>query len=480
MKYAFSGLALMLMTSPAFAERPELEFRLGMDYLLLEQSAITGLNGMSVFYKFEQGYYGGASIYSAALGAGGGFFVGGWEVGKTTPITDTLFWDASIFIGGGGGASQVGGDGLMVRPQVHVGYDFGDYRVGAGASWVSVSGSDISTPSFALTFTRPLNLELVSGHSANEYALIGATKVAALTPIVRSYFPINNQKRGGGDLETMYLIGAEISFANDGRSEVFIQATGVVAGDAEGYADWILGKRYLWDMAPFEFFVDFGAGIGGGGAVNTGGGLIAMANAGVRIDVFSNLDLELGVGALTSLNGDFVALMPTLKASMPFGSGASRETNPDTVRWQISTGLTHLSISEDFRKPGAGSNDAPTMINADIDVFLLKNLYMTGQAYTAVAGNAGGFQIGMFGIGYQQPVTERVSLSGEILLGAAGGAGVDTRGGLLWGYKFELDYSLSDAVSLTLGAGHIETLQAGGMHPETLNIGLKFPFTTLH
>lgn len=480
MKHVFTALTLMAIATPALADRPQLEFRLGLDYLQLEQSAITGLNGMSAFYKSEQGYYGGASIYSAALGAGGGFFVGGWELGKTTPITDTLFWDASIFVGGGGGASQVSGDGFMLRPQIHAGYDFGNYRIGAGASWVSVSGSEISTPSVALTLTRPLSLELVGGHFDSAPALSGATKVTALTPIVRSYVPIDSQKRGGRDLQTMHLIGAEVTFASDTSSEVFIQASGVMAGDAEGYADWILGKRYLWDASPLTFFADFGAGIGGGGAVDTGGGLIASASTGVRLDAFKNLDLELGVGALSSLNGDFLAFTPSIKAAMPFGSGASGGTDADAVRWQISTGLTHLGISDDFRKSGAVNNGAPTLINVDIDVYLLNNLYMTGHAYTAAAGGAGGFQIGMFGFGYQLPLTEHLFASGELLLGAAGGAGVDTRGGLLGGYKLELDYKLSDTLSLTLGAGHIETLQTGGMHPETLNVGLKFPFATLH
>ena len=77
MKHYFTLLALIMATPPALADRPQLEFRLGLDYLILEQSAISGLNGMSVFYQSEQGYYGGASVYSAALGTGGGFFVGG-------------------------------------------------------------------------------------------------------------------------------------------------------------------------------------------------------------------------------------------------------------------------------------------------------------------------------------------------------------------------------------------------------------------
>ena len=112
MKNLLAALALMLTTTPAFAEKPALEFRLGLDYLAYEQSDISGLNGMSVFYATEQGYYGGVSIYSAAIGAGGGFFVGGWEMGKHTLITDKLFWDAGVFVGGGGGPIRFLATGL--------------------------------------------------------------------------------------------------------------------------------------------------------------------------------------------------------------------------------------------------------------------------------------------------------------------------------------------------------------------------------
>ena len=478
MKNLFAIAAFMFAATPALADRPNLEFRLGLDYLTLEQSDISGLNGMSLFYTTENGYYAGTSIYSAAIGTGGGFFVGGWEIGKHTAITDNLFWDASIFIGGGGGASQVSGDGLMLRPQVHLGYDFGDYRVGAGASFISVSGSDISTPAFALTFTRPLNIELFGGHPTSGFAFTDAARINALTPIVRSYIPLNNKKRGGGDLQDMWLMGAELTFAHDAKTETFMQASGVVYGDAEGYADWVLGKRYLWNVAPLTFYVDLGAGIGGGGAVDTGGGLVVAASVGARVDVLEHLNLAVGLGAISSINGDFTALTPTLKTSYAFGSGLVGA--PEPVRWQASTGVTQLLTSAEFRKPGATSTASPAMISAEVDVFLLRNTYLTGQAYTAFSGNAGGFQMGLVGIGYSYEVAEGISVSTEVLLGSAAGAGVNARGGLVAGYKVEVDYNLTNAASLTLGVGQLQTLKSGGLHPSLVSLGLKFPITTLH
>lgn len=478
MKNLFAIAAFMLAATPALADRPNLEFRLGLDYLTLEQSDIRGLSGMSLFYTTENGYYGGTSIYSAAIGTGGGFFVGGWELGKHTSITDNLFWDASIFIGGGGGASQVLGDGLMLRPQAHLGYDFGDYRIGAGASFISVSGSEISTPAFALTFTRPLNIELVGGHPSSGFTFRDAARINALTPIVRSYIPLNNKKRGGSELQSMGLIGGELTFAHDTNSETFIQASGVVYGDAEGYADWVLGQRYLWNIAPLTFYADFGAGIGGGGAVDTGGGLLVAASVGARVHVLEHLDLAVGLGAISSFNGDFTALTPTLKASYAFGTGL--DGTPEPVRWQASTGVTQLLTSPEFRKPGLTSTASPAMISAEVDVFLLKNTYLTGQAYTAFSGDAGGFQMGLVGIGYRRAVTQEVSVSTEVLLGSAAGAGVNARGGLVAGYKIEADYSLSDAASLTIGYGQLQTLKSGGLHPSLVSIGLKFPITTLH
>lgn len=472
---------LLVAASPALADQPPLDFRLSFDYFQEAQTTILGTAGIGIYYTTDQGYYLGQTVYSAAFGGGGGFFVGGFEAGKYTSIGDTYFVDASIFVGGGGGANQVPGDGLMLRPQMHVGYDFGNFRLGAGASWVSVSGSPISTPAFALNLTRPLNWAVQDGNGSTNYSISGATRFTAMKPFVRTYFPINSEKRyDRGPLQAMYFLGAEFSFTNADNSETFLQASGAVAGDAEGYADWMLGKRYFFGQDNFRLFAEFGAGVGGGGAVDTGGGLIASVGGGLRVDMGANFGTELAVSAVRSLNGDFLALSPTLKVNLAFGSTVNMGLPPNQNRWQLSTGITQQYPNESFRKPGVPNQGSPLMIDTSIDLFITKNLYFTGHGYTALDGEAGGYQIGLVGLGYRIPLNDQFDLSLEAMLGAGGGAGVDTVGGLLMGYRFDFDYKLTDAAYLTVGGGQVRTLMGGGMAPMTLNIGMKFPFTTLH
>jgi len=459
-----AAAALLALATPASAEG--LVFRLGLDSLSNKQSAIEGIAGMSLLAVNQRGFYVGESIYSAALGQGGGFFVGGIELGKTTPIGERFFWDASLFIGGGGGASQVPGDGLMLRPQLHFGVNLGTARLGAGVAWTRVSGSAISSPSFGITLSRPLDLAI------NETA--GGVELAQMRARYRPYIPLGSTKRNGQPLTMMHMIGAEMIFAKSDRRESFLAANGAVAGDAEGYADWQLGQRYLLGQGAFRAYGEAAFGIAGGGAVETGGGLVASVGAGLRWQP-RRLGVELGVSAITSITGDFLVISPALNIGLAFGGGARQSTD-----WQISTGLTQQFPNAAFRKPGVVNTGSPLMIDTKIDLFLNENLYMSGQAYTALAGGAGGYQIGLIGLGYRLKLAPRWSLSGEGFVGAGGGAGVDTKGGLLLAYGVDLDYALSERLYLTLGAGQVRTLQGSGMAPLTANIGFKVPFTTLH
>lgn len=464
-----AALALLCFAAPAYADRPNLVFRLGLDSLSYDQSAIEGLSGMSLFVVNDRGYYFGESIYSAALGQGGGFFVGGVELGKTTPIGEQFFVDASLFVGGGGGVSQVPGDGLMLRPQVHFGVNLGQVSLGAGVAWTRVSGSEISSPSFGVVLSRPLDLALVSGGGTG-----GETEFSQMRVRYRPYIPLGSTKRNGQVLQTMHMIGAEMIFAESDTRETFIAANGAVAGDAEGYADWQLGQRYLLGQGAFQPYGEAALGIGGGGAIESGGGIIASLGAGLRWQP-GRVGVDLGVSALTSVTGDFFVVSPALNIGLSFGGGANQSTE-----WQISTGLTQQFPNAEFRKSGVQNAGAPLMIDIKIDLFLSDKVYFSGQAYTALAGDAGGYQIGLVGLGYRHKLAPRWSLSGEAFVGAGGGAGVDTKGGLLLAYGLDLDYALTERMYLTAGAGQVMALQNGGMAPLTANLGFKFPFTTLH
>ena len=111
-----------------------------------------------------------------------------------------------------------------------------------------------------------------------------------------------------------------------------------------------------------------------------------------------------------------------------------------------------------------------------LDYFLSPNVYITGQASTAVLGDLGGYQLGLFGIGYEKPLSSKISASFETLMGAGGGAGVDTKGGLIGGVRSEIDYWVSPSKAITLGIGKVKSIAAGGMAPLTLNVGFKVSF----
>ncbi len=466
----FLILIALLLPNFSLATPTGVTYRLSLDQFGEIQSDIDGLVGLGIFYEGENGLYFGQSIYSGAIGNAGGVFVGGFEIGKYTGFSNDLFWDASLFIGGGGGASQVPGSGLMLRPQIHVGKSFGTFRLGGGVSWTQISGSPVQSLTYGITLTRNLDLSVVY---SPENTTTNGLEIAAMTPIARVYYPQNNLKRDGSTLDPMYLAGAEITFSREGGQESFIQANGLVAGNAEGYADWVLGQRWFYDALPFRLFTEIGAGSAGGGGVDTGGGLIATVGIGARLQIAERFQIEAGLNAISSLNGDFVALSPSLRANIGFGAGTKQ-------RWQLTAGITQQLPNADFFRPGITNNGQPLMLLSTIDLFVADRTYLTGHAYTALDGGTGGYQIGLIGLGYTLPVYDDYKISTEILIGAGGGAGVDTAGGLLGAVDVALDIPLINNVMLTIGAGQVFTLSGNGMRPTTITAGLKIPLWSVH
>jgi hypothetical protein len=220
-------------------------------------------------------------------------------------------------------------------------------------------------------------------------------------------------------------------------------------------------------------------GFGGGGDVDTGGGLIASAGAGIAVPIFPGFEAEIGAQVTQAIDGDFTAVAPYLRASLRFG-GKPSGPYTDVRRWQLSMGLSHQEPNAGFRKPGVTATAAPALFETSLDLFLTENAYFTGNAQTVVAGDAGGYAIGLLGLGYAMPLSDRWTLSVEGHMGAAGGGGVDTGGGLVGGARVEMDYHLTDTLSLSAGVGALRSLRDGGARPVTFHLGIKTAFTTYH
>ena len=485
--FAAQGQITVPIPTPGFLpddlppQKHGLYVQLGTDYFRFRQADVHGTSVLSLFYRTESGLFIGNTVHSGAFGQGGGFFLGGFELGWIFPFVNSSELWISGFLGGGGGAGQVPGEGMMLRPNISVMLPvFERTYLTGGLSYIYITGSPISTPALNFSIQRKLNLAIAPGHYGSMPAFRGAIIIRAFKPATRIYFPINSMKRRADQkLGNMYALGAEVGFAIRQHDEAFIQAHGVVAGDAEGYADWVLGYRRYFNMDFGKLSVAAGAGSAGGGAVNAGGGMILMAGGGLEIPLVSRFSMDIELMAIRSLNGDFMALAPGVR----FVSLLEREGRTDTrftYRWRAHSGIAIQVPNKYYRKPGSTNKKAPVMIEASMDLFLKDQFYVTGHAYTAFKGDAGGYQLGLLGAGYTYELNEYMDLSGELYLGAGGGAAIETRGGLVSGGRVNLDVPLSGYLNASIGVGKLFAIGGRGMAPWTFHAGLTIPFLTFH
>ncbi len=464
----------------AQAQSAPIEFRYGVDVFAESQGTLDALQSISAMTEIAPGLHFGQTLYSAAAGDAGGLFVGGFELLKRWQIGNKAQLEFGGFIGGGGGAALVGGDGLMTRAHISLRrHLFGNISGTLGISYVDISGSPISTPALSFGLSRDTDFAFVGGHL--DSGVSTGRVLLAVKPMVKQFHTSSNRTRSGRALKTMTLVGVEASYAASpsARHETFLQATGAIAGDGEGYADIQVGYRWKTAATGLRAFADVAAGFGGGGDVDTGGGLLASIGAGVAIPIARGFEVEFGAQATSAVDGDLTAIVPYMRTSLTFGAKNRPYQTPQ--HWQLSMGLTLQSPNNGFRKPGVATTASPTLIETSVDLFVGKHLYLTGNAQTVAGGHAGGYAIGLMGLGYEFPLGNRLSASVEGMLGAAGGGGVDTGGGLVAAAKLELDYAINDKVALSAGIGKMETLRGnGGAKPVTFHLGLKTRFTTFH
>ncbi len=462
------------------AQSAPMEYRYGFDVFAKSQGTLDAFHSITAFQEIRPGLHFGQTLYSAAAGDAGGLFVGGFELAKRWRIDNKTELELGGFIGGGGGAALVGGDGLMTRAHISLRrHLFGNVSGSLGVSYVNVSGAPISTPALSFGLSRDTNAAYMGGH-VNSGVSDGRV-LRAVKPLVKQFHPSSNLTRSGRALGTMSLVGIEATFAASpmARNETFIQSTGAMAGDGEGYADIQFGYRWKTSSTGLRAFAEVAAGFGGGGDVDTGGGFIATVGAGVAVPLLRGLDLEFGAQATTALDGDLTAIVPYVRTSLSFGQKNRPYDNPQ--HWQLSMGVTSQSPNTGYRKPGVTATASPLLIESSVDLFVGKHLYLTGNAQTVAGGHAGGYAIGLMGMGYEFPLNDRWTVSVEGMLGAAGGGGIQTNGGLVAAAKLELDYAVNDKLAISAGIGKMQTLRGtGGAKPMTFHLGLKTRFTTFH
>jgi len=456
----------VISAQPVMALEVESDF----DYLMSPKTTIKGLHRLFVGVPVSDTLSFGQSIYSGASGDGGGAFFWGFEGVKRIPMSPRWNLALSGFLGGGGGANQVVGDGTMFRFGV-----MGEYAVTsnwsarAGVSHVSISGAPIDD--WSASFGLRYQISPIAKSNETDRLKLSRTSFRAS----QLQFP-GALSRSGTAQAQLRLMGAEASFNIANGYETFFGADGAVSG-GDGYMQVIGGLRKRWPLGPISLFGQSSIGFGGGGNVDTGGGLIASASIGMAFPIGDSFDLDFTYGALNALSSGVSGHGVQLSLSRVFEGSPTRKNSGEQQQWQVGLGISIQPPNASYMKSRSNVGIQPVMQESSIDYFISKKTYLTGNAQTTISGGVAGYAVGLLGLGHEFDLGKLWRISLEAHVGAAGGGGVDVGKGLLGGARVEADYLLSSNNAVSFGVGLLKSVD-GGVNVPIVQLGFKHRFKT--
>ena len=455
--------------------------RLGAERVHLPGGERMGLAGMTELLNVAGEWWVGPGVYGAAWGKRGGLFVPGVEGAWSHPFNDWLAVDAGVFAGGGGGAAAPVGGGLMLRPHMDLVFRFPGFYTGPTWSkvWFTSGKINSNQVGWMLNFDssfryRPTDF---TGTATDGSATgLGFDHVDAMVTFAK---PRSSTTTSGAPLtQRIGLVGLRAERSIDGPLWAGVETSGAASGGVAGYAE-ILGTAGLrWPVIAdrLSLGVRASAGLGGGGSIDTGGGLLLKTAVGATLRLTDTIGIGAEVGLVDAPQGHYKAATGAVSMNwaldVPQGDlGSWSNTRPGApTRMEFGSAVERYSA-----KRKDGHTEALEAVALQINRFIAPNFYLTGQAHSAFAGGAGAYSVGLFGVGAQLPVSSRIRFGAEALAGAAGGGGVDTQGGAVMQARAYADVALTDSLSLRIGGGKIKSVH-GGLDAPVVDLAVVFSF----
>ena len=410
---------------------------LGFESIQLPQGEKLGLVGTSVLFQVGESWGFGPAVYGAASGERGGFFVGGFELQYRAALAKNLSLATGLYAGGGGGGAAPVGSGLMLRPAATLLYDLGPaMQVGLSWSIVKFPSGEIDSRQFGLVFAWRDEYRHYDAGDAGQRVFSGCACGFGFERMAGS---VGTYQFTDGSERRIGLVGVRAERRTGVTGvKLGIEASAAARGDAAGYME-ILGNAG-WSIAPvpealpsLRLGLRGAFGLGGGGAVPTGGGAIAKAAATLEFSPARGWSVGIDGGVVHALNGTLRARTAQAWIGMDLepATGGSSERSATVVRTEWTGALQHHARVE----RSDGSVQPLDTIGLKLTRYVTPSLYITGQAHSAYAGGAGAYSIGLLGAGVAtrsdagRQGAPRVGF--EALVGAAGGGGVATSGGAI-------------------------------------------------
>ena len=427
----------------------------------------------------------GVGAFGGASGDLGGFFTGGLDVGWRAPGWHGFDAELGAFVGGGGGGGGPQGGGLMLRPFAALERELGPVALRLELAHTRFPNGDIADTGLAFGLTLPSE-SLTAGATRASRAAIPTDFLhferVSFGPALLGFEPDSSARfRDGRELtDTILLGGVRIAAERGEWSYVPLELWGAVDGEVSGFAAVFAGYGLHGEVLTpaLGWEIEALAGLGGGGDVDTGGGFMYEAKAGLRLRIARDWSLRAAVGRMGAPDGEFdggvaeVSLswdprVLRLDSAYDRGRlGREKLAAGDGVadRWQLSVHGKVYRPSDSTRTTSGRLHEASLeLLGIGLEHAITRHFSFTGRAYGAVSGGVGGYAEGLAGLraGFSPAFAEtsRLFLSYEV--GAGGGGGMDVGSGLIHQASAGWLWSPMPGLELGLEAGRMEALDDG-------------------
>jgi len=476
------------------AETRPAAFEMSWTPLRLPNGDRSALFGGSYLVAVNEDWGFGPSVYGAARGNYGGVFAAGLTAQRRWRLSGDSHLALGLYAGAGGGLSSEQiryGGGLMLRPELSLRTQVGNWYSGLALSHVRFPSGNVKSSSIALVLGRSDSFASFAPSDAGRLGRSSGRSGMGFDEIALSagvYLPRKGAKTRSGQpsARRMYTAGADLRQYLAPGSWWGLEASGAAKGGADGYMeilgtagqDWALGTPNL------RAGLHVAAGLGGGGNVATGNGWLLRAGPSLRWLAPWGGSVRLEGGWLRSASGGFSAPYGRLSLALPL----ERRARDDSF-WQLEEGVvrTQTFYAAVQQLPSMSYKNGSSASIGQIGLLMTRELkpwlYGAAQAGSAAFGKAGAYSYGLFGLGLQTPLWANQWRAGaELLVGAAGGGGVAVGGGAVmqmeaWGqWEGRGDW---DRLRLRAGLGQWRTMKAGTQSSAVYSLAVGYAFGTM-
>ncbi len=474
-------------------------FRLTDETWKLPGTERMGMLGATALFRVNDHFQLGGATYGATRGNRGGFITLGAAGELDYPITTQLSAHGGLFVGGGGGRGgrQLAGGGLMLRSHLGLSYDLGDLgRLGAGVAHVRFPSGVIRSTQPYLQYEYDFH-SLMGPAGQARSAKPGSTAQIStrgqeFAAVVRDLRFGSNVVRDDGTAQSrsLQLAGVEWLQYQDERWFWKVEAEGAAAGQNSGYMQVLFGGGYRLPLGSSSALkLHASAGPAGGGAADTGGGVLVDVGASFQTRVTRSSAVEVGLAYVQAPSRSFKAASLGVKwvqlldapivggATVPASSLAGLDMRGMRVRV---VQQTYIKGSPDWRCCFANLN--VQNMGVQLDFMSGSNAdslrwFATGQGIAAVGGQAGAYMTGLWGLGAQKNWSPRFFTEAEALVGAAGGGGLAVGGGLLVQANASVGYRFNKSLAGMVTVGYAAAPR-GAFRAKVVGASLSYDFST--